>query len=43
MGSFSMVMYLHNVMHVSEGMGFHVKVFREAGTMAVASEGFFVF
>jgi len=30
-------------MHVSEGVGFLVKVFREAGSMTVASEGFFVF
>ena len=35
--------YLHDVMHVSEGEGFLVKVFREAGSMTVASEGFFVF
>jgi len=30
-------------MHVSEVEGFLVKVFREAGSMTVASEGFFVF
>ena len=30
-------------MHVSEGVGFLVEVFREAGSMTVASEDFFVF
>ena len=28
---------------MSEGQGFLVKVFREAGSMTVASEGFFAF
>jgi len=30
-------------MHVSEGVGFLIKVFRKAGIMRMATEGFFVF
>ena len=34
--------YLHDVVHVSEGVGFVVEMFRETRSITVASEGVFV-